>query len=43
MVWMRQAIEMLGLPAGRAPIRLDHDGNTSTASTLILLNEEGAP
>ena len=35
-----QAIEMLGLPPERAPISVDHYGNTSAASTLILLDED---
>jgi 3-oxoacyl-[acyl-carrier-protein] synthase-3 len=39
-VVVRQAIEMLGLPAERAPISVDHYGNTSAASTLILLDED---
>jgi 3-oxoacyl-[acyl-carrier-protein] synthase III len=39
-VVVRQAIEMLGLPPERAPISVDHYGNTSAASTLILLDED---
>ena len=39
-VVVRQAIEMLGLPPGRVPISVDHYGNTSAASTLILLDED---
>lgn len=39
-VVVRQAIEMLGLPPERAPIGVDHYGNTSAASTLILLDED---
>jgi len=31
---------MLGLPPGRVPIGVDHYGNTSAASTLILLDED---
>jgi len=39
-VVVRQAIEMLGLPAERAPICVNRYGNTSAASTLILLDED---
>jgi 3-oxoacyl-[acyl-carrier-protein] synthase III len=39
-VVVRQAIDMLGLPPERAPISVDHYGNTSAASTLILLDED---
>jgi 3-oxoacyl-[acyl-carrier-protein] synthase III len=39
-VVVRQAIEMLGLPPERVPIGVDHYGNTSAASTLILLDED---
>ncbi len=39
-VVVRHAIEMLGLPAERVPISVDHYGNTSAASTLILLDED---
>ena len=39
-VVVRQAIEMLGLPPERVPISVDHYGNTSAASTLILLDED---
>jgi 3-oxoacyl-[acyl-carrier-protein] synthase III len=39
-VVVRQAIEMLGLPPERTPISVDHYGNTSAASTLILLDED---
>ncbi len=39
-VVVRQAIEMLGLPPERVPITVDHYGNTSAASTLILLDED---
>ncbi len=39
-VVVRQAIEMLGLPPDRVPISVDHYGNTSAASTLILLDED---
>ena len=39
-VVVRQAAEMLGLPAGKVPIGVDHYGNTSAASTLILLDED---
>ncbi len=39
-VVVRQAIDMLGLPPDRVPISVDHYGNTSAASTLILLDED---
>jgi len=39
-VVVRKAIEMLGLPPERVPISVDHYGNTSAASTLILLDED---
>jgi 3-oxoacyl-[acyl-carrier-protein] synthase III len=39
-VVVRQAVEMLGLPPARVPIGVDHYGNTSAASTLILLDED---
>jgi len=39
-VVVRQAIAMLGLPPERVPISVDHYGNTSAASTLILLDED---
>lgn len=39
-VVVRQAIEALGLPPERVPISVDHYGNTSAASTLILLDED---
>jgi len=39
-VVVRQAAEMLGLPPERVPIGVDHYGNTSAASTLILLDED---
>ena len=39
-VVVRQAVEMLGLPPERVPISVDHYGNTSAASTLILLDED---
>ncbi len=39
-VVVREAIEMLGLPPERVPISVDHYGNTSAASTLILLDED---
>jgi 3-oxoacyl-[acyl-carrier-protein] synthase-3 len=31
---------MLGLPADRVPISVDRYGNTSAASTLIMLDED---
>ncbi len=39
-VVVRQAIETLGLPPERVPVSVDHYGNTSAASTLILLDED---
>ncbi len=39
-VVVRQAAKMLGLPPERVPIGVDHYGNTSAASTLILLDED---
>jgi 3-oxoacyl-[acyl-carrier-protein] synthase-3 len=39
-VVVRQAIELLGLPPERVPIGVDHYGNTSAASTLVLLDED---
>ena len=39
-VVVRQAIDMLDLPPERTPISVDHYGNTSAASTLILLDED---
>jgi 3-oxoacyl-[acyl-carrier-protein] synthase III len=39
-VVVREAAEMLGLPLDRVPIGVEHYGNTSAASTLILLNED---
>ncbi len=39
-VVVRQAIKELGLPPDRVPISVDHYGNTSAASTLILLDED---
>lgn len=39
-VVVRQAAELLGLPPERVPIGVDHYGNTSAASTLILLDED---
>ncbi len=39
-VVVRQAVDMLGLPADRVPISVGHYGNTSAASTLILLDED---
>lgn len=37
---VRQASELLGLPAERVPMNVDRYGNTSAASTLILLDED---
>jgi 3-oxoacyl-[acyl-carrier-protein] synthase-3 len=37
---VRHAGELLGLPADRIPINVDRYGNTSAASTLILLDED---
>jgi 3-oxoacyl-[acyl-carrier-protein] synthase-3 len=39
-VVVREAATMLGLPLDRVPIGVDHYGNTSAASTLILLDED---
>jgi len=39
-VVVRQAANMLGLPLERVPIGVDYYGNTSAASTLILLDED---
>ncbi len=39
-VVVRQAVDMLGLPADKVPISVGHYGNTSAASTLILLDED---
>ena len=39
-VVVRKATELLGLPPERVPIGVDHYGNTSAASTLILLDED---
>jgi 3-oxoacyl-[acyl-carrier-protein] synthase III len=39
-VVVREASKMLGLPLDRVPIGVDHYGNTSAASTLILLDED---
>ncbi len=39
-VVVRRAVEMLGLPPERVPIGVDYYGNTSAASTLILLDED---
>lgn len=39
-VVVRQAVDMLGLPAAKVPISVGHYGNTSAASTLILLDED---
>ena len=39
-VVIRQAVDMLGLPADKVPISVGHYGNTSAASTLILLDED---
>jgi 3-oxoacyl-[acyl-carrier-protein] synthase III len=37
---VRQASELLGLPAERVPLNVDRYGNTSAASTLLLLDED---
>ena len=37
---IRQAVDMLGLPGDRVPISVGRYGNTSAASTLILLDED---
>jgi 3-oxoacyl-[acyl-carrier-protein] synthase-3 len=39
-VVVRQAAHMLDIPLDRVPIAVDHYGNTSAASTLILLHED---
>lgn len=39
---VRQASELLGLPPERVPLNVDRYGNTSAASTLILLDEDRA-
>jgi 3-oxoacyl-[acyl-carrier-protein] synthase-3 len=39
-VVVRRAGELLGLPPDRIPINVDRYGNTSAASTLILLDED---
>jgi 3-oxoacyl-[acyl-carrier-protein] synthase III len=39
-VVVRQAVDMLGLPPGKVPVSVGHYGNTSAASTLILLDED---
>ena len=39
-VVVREAAKMLDLPLDRVPIGVDHYGNTSAASTLILLDED---
>ena len=39
-VVVRRAGEFLGLPADRIPLNVDRYGNTSAASTLILLDED---
>ena len=39
-VVVRHAGELLGLPAERIPLNVDRYGNTSAASTLILLDED---
>jgi 3-oxoacyl-[acyl-carrier-protein] synthase III len=39
-VVVRRALQMLGLPPERVPIGVDYYGNTSAASTLILLDED---
>ncbi len=39
-VVVRRAGEILGLPADRIPLNVDRYGNTSAASTLILLDED---
>jgi 3-oxoacyl-[acyl-carrier-protein] synthase-3 len=37
---VRQAADLLGLPEDRVPINVDRYGNTSAASTLLLLDED---
>jgi len=39
-VVVRQAGELLGLPSDRVPLNVDRYGNTSAASTLLLLDED---
>jgi 3-oxoacyl-[acyl-carrier-protein] synthase-3 len=39
-VVVRRAGELLGIPSDRIPLNVDHYGNTSSASTLILLSED---
>jgi 3-oxoacyl-[acyl-carrier-protein] synthase-3 len=39
-VVVRDATRLLGLPAERVPLNVDHYGNTSAASTLLLLDED---
>jgi 3-oxoacyl-[acyl-carrier-protein] synthase III len=39
-VVVREATETLGLPADRVPLNVDRYGNTSAASTLLLLDED---
>jgi 3-oxoacyl-[acyl-carrier-protein] synthase-3 len=39
-VVVREAAQLLGLPADRVPINVDRYGNTSAASTLLLLDED---
>lgn len=39
-VVVREAAKLLGLPLERVPIGVDHYGNTSAASTLVLLDED---
>ena len=39
-VVVRQAVQMLALPPERVPVGVSHYGNTSAASTLILLDED---
>jgi 3-oxoacyl-[acyl-carrier-protein] synthase-3 len=39
-VVIHKAIELLDLPADRVPIGVDHYGNTSAASTFVLLDED---
>lgn len=37
---MREASTLLGLPTERVPLNVDRYGNTSAASTLLLLDED---
>jgi 3-oxoacyl-[acyl-carrier-protein] synthase III len=37
---VRQVSELLGLPADRVSLNVDRYGNTSAASTLLLLDED---